>query len=97
MSFVQEILGSLGILVIAGIYDWISTVNSRMQSYAERVWGHFALFMLVVAIILFWVVSQNLFVSIDKVFAGLVSGLICLGLSYFSYQIWQQSLNEESD
>lgn len=96
MTFTQEILGTLGVLALGGIWYWISSVNARFQSHAERVWGTFALFLFAIAIIGFWMAVQNIPVSTDEALVHSVLGLMSLGASYLVYQAWQAGLDEES-
>ncbi|MCR4285548.1 MAG: hypothetical protein NUW00_01495 [Candidatus Kaiserbacteria bacterium] len=92
LYIVKVAFGLTAMFIFVRVWEWISSVNVRIVSYADRIWGPVWLLLLVTSGAILLMSAQALLPKVE----GFVLGLVCFGLSCIFYGFWQDALHEES-
>jgi hypothetical protein len=98
MSTVTEIFGVLGLLCAIGVYQWITTINASVASYAERIWIWASLLFGTIAVSCLFIGIKNLFFEDGEYGVTFLGAFLVTGcIAYACYLAWSSALHEESD
>lgn len=98
MSTLQVVFGVVCVLGATGAYHWITTINARVPSFAERVWPWVSLCSFALALISgFQGIKSLLSEANTGSYLLLSSSFSLLLLVCISYLAWMSALEEESD
>lgn len=92
MIFDQQILlTAVLLMVVIGLYVWVYQISSRINSYAERIWGPSWLTMLLLGIVCFWLGIRT--TTDRESFIALC--VVCLYISGWFYYLWYAGLHAD--